>query len=100
MQVERSFATPTLHALRSQSKPRSHLTVIVAPNDAGPLRRALFARLDRRIQRLVIAAETEPGSHEPRAALHLVIDRAAVDEALHIVMSTASSAQFGRVRHF
>ena len=100
MQAERSITTRTLPTPRSQALARSRLSVTVSPNDAEPLRRALFARLDRRIERIVVAAGNELGSRAPLATLHIIIAREAVDEALHIVMSTASSARFGRVRHF
>jgi hypothetical protein len=102
MQAERSIATATrtFSARRSQPRRRSRFSVTVPANDAEALRRALFAKLDHRIERIVIAAGIELGSREPLATLHLVTDREAVDEALHIVMSTASSAQFGRVQHY
>jgi hypothetical protein len=99
MQAEQSITPWRSRPTRSQPQPRSRFSVTVAQKDAGPLRRALFDRLNRRIERLVIAPGTELGSREPVAALHLVLDRDAVDEALHIVMSTATSAQLGRVRH-
>lgn len=103
MQAERSNTTWNtnwdLRPSRSQTQPRSRFSVTVAKKDAEPLRRALFNKLNRRIQRLVIAPAVELGTPEPVAALHLVLDRDAVDEALHIVMSTATSAQLGRVRH-
>jgi hypothetical protein len=99
MQAERSNTPWTPRARRSQTEPRSRFSVTVAEKDAEPLRRALFDKLNRRIERLVIAPGVELGNLEPVAALHVVLDRDAVDEALHVVMSTASSAQLGRVRH-
>lgn len=102
MQAERSNTPWTPRARRSQTQPRSRsrFSVTVAEEDAKPLRRALIDKLNRRIERLVIAPAVGLGTREPVAALHLVLDRDAVDEALHVVMSTASSAQFGRVRHY
>jgi hypothetical protein len=101
MQAERSNTPWTPRARRSQTQPqpRSRFSVTVAEEDAEPLRRALIDKLNRRIERLVIAPAVELGTLEPVAALHVVLDRDAVDEALHVVMSTASSAQLGRVRH-
>ena len=99
MQAERSITPWTFQLVRGQAQALSRFSVTVAQKDAAPLRRALFDRLSRRIQRLVIAPGVELGSPEPVASLHLVLDRDAVDEALHIVMSTATSAQLGRVRH-
>ncbi len=99
MQAERSNTSWTLRARHTHTQPRSRFSVTVAKKDAEPLRRALFERLSRRIERLVIAPGVELGTLEPVAALNVVLDRDAVDEALHVVMSTASSAQLGRVRH-
>ena len=99
MQAERSNTPWTPRARRSQTRSRSRFSVTVAEKDAESLRRALIDKLNRRIERLVIAPAVGLGTLEPVAALHLVLDRDAVDEALHVVMSTASSAQFGRVRH-
>lgn len=99
MQAERSIIPWRSRPTRIQPQPRARFSVTVAQRDAEPLRRALFDKLNRRIQRLVIAPGVELGSREPLSALHLVLDRDAVDEALHIVMSTATSAQLGRVRH-
>ncbi len=99
MQAERSITPWTLRARRSQTQARARFSVTVAQRDAEPLRRALFDKLNCRIERLVMAPGVEPGTREPVAALHIVLDRDAVDEALHIVMSTATSAQLGRVRH-
>jgi len=62
------------------------------------LQRALLERLDTRIERLVSAPVTEPGTREEATTLHVVLERDAVDEAMHIVMSTAGSARLGRVR--
>jgi hypothetical protein len=67
-------------------------------SDAEPLQEALLERLDGRIERLVSVPGVESGSREGAIALHLVLERDAVDEAMHIVMSTACSARIGRVR--
>jgi hypothetical protein len=100
MQAERSITTRALPTPRSQALARWRLSITVSPNNAERLRRVLFERLDRRIERIVVAAGNELGSRASLATLHIINDREAVDEALHIVMSTASSARFGRVRHF
>ena len=100
MLAQYSSATQNLHSRRSQPATRSRLVVSVGPDDAGAVRRALFAKLDRRIQRIVVVNGRELGSRQTLATLHIVMDREAVGEALHIVMSTARSAQFGLVQHF
>jgi hypothetical protein len=99
MQAERSISPWPPRATRSQPQSRSRFSVTVSKNDAEPLRRALFDKLNHRIERLVIAPGVELGTRDPVSVLHIVLDRDAVGEALHIVMSTAVSAQLGRVRH-
>ena len=71
---------------------------MVGARDAGALQRSLLDRLGNRIERLVSVPANEPETREPATALHLVLARDAVDEAMHIVMSTAGSAQIGRIR--
>jgi len=100
MLAQHSITARNVHTRRSKPATQSRVAVTVAPNDAEVVRRALFAKLNRRIQRIVVATGHELGSRQTLATLHIVMDREAVGEALHIVMSTASSAQFGRVQHF
>lgn len=98
MQTNPSTVRWSAPVRRLRLRPRVRFSVTVAQRDAEPLRRALLDRLDRHIDGLVAAPGTELGTREARTALHVVMDRDAVDEALHIVMSTATSAQLGRVR--
>lgn len=98
MQTERWITSWTRPVTLRRAQPRARFSVTVAPREAEPLQLALFDRLEGRIERLVSVPGVEPGTREPATALHLVLERDAVDEALHIVMSTASSAQIGRVR--
>ena len=84
MQAERSIIPWRSRPTRIQPQPRARFSVTVAHKDAEPLRRALFDKLNRRIQRLVIAPGAELGSREPLSrAASFVLDRDAVDEALH-----------------
>jgi len=98
MQTERWITSWTRRATRPRTQPRARFSITVAPRDAESLRLALLDRLGGRIERFVSVPGAEPGTREPATALHLVLERDAVDEAMHIVMSTASSAQIGRVR--
>jgi hypothetical protein len=98
MQAQRQIIAQTPSAVPSQVRARSRLSVTVAVGDAEPLRRVLFVALGGRIQRLVKTEAKEPGSLETLASLHIVLDREAVDEAMHLVMSSTRSAQFGRVQ--
>lgn len=96
MQTERWISTWRRPGPRRQMEPRARFSVTVAEHDAEPLRIALLERLGDRVERLVSVPGAD-GSHEAVAALHVVLARDCVDEALHIVMSTAVSAQLGRV---
>ncbi|HTT10313.1 MAG TPA: hypothetical protein VMG60_05430 [Burkholderiaceae bacterium] len=98
MQTGHWITSWTRHAARVPSQPRARFSVTVAQRDAGPLQTALLDRLDGRIERLVSVPGVEPGSRDMAVWVQLVLDRDAVDEAMHIVMSTACSAQIGRVR--
>lgn len=98
MQAQRQITARTQSNVATQARARSRLSVTVAASDAEPLRRVLFIALGGRIQRLVKTEAKEPGSLETLASLHIVLDRAAVAEAMHLVMSSTRSAQFGRVQ--
>jgi hypothetical protein len=97
MQTRPWITTWTRRASDTRRVPRARFSVTVASRDAEPLRVALFDRLDGRIERLVSVPVAKAGTREAATALTLMLERDAVDEALHIVMSTATSAQLGRV---
>ncbi|HUL64938.1 MAG TPA: hypothetical protein VLW55_10010 [Burkholderiaceae bacterium] len=98
MQTDRWITSWTRRGSHTPAQPRARFSVTVVQRDAEPLQSALLERLDGRIERLVSAPAVEPGSREEATALHVVLERDAVDEAMHIVMSTACSARIGRVR--
>jgi hypothetical protein len=70
---------------------------MVARNDAEHVRRALFRSLYGRIKQLVIVLDGGRGTPEPMAALEIVLERNAVDEALQVVLASAPGAQPGKV---
>lgn len=98
MQTERWTSTWTRRSGFVRTRQRARFCVTVPDKDARPLRRALLGRLDRRIERIVSEPNREWGERGTSTALHIVLALDAVDEAMHIVLSTASSAQLGRVR--
>ena len=95
----------TAAAVRSQTarapgslfQPRARVTIMVARNDAEQVRRALFRSLYGRIKQLVIVLDGGRGTPEPMAALEIVLERNAVDEALQVVQASAPGAQPGKV---
>ena len=96
MQTERWISTWRRPGPRRPLEPRARFSVTVSQDNAKPLRVALLERLGARVERLVSVPSID-GMHDAVATLHVVLARDYVDEALHIVMSTASSAQLGRV---
>lgn len=82
----------------ADTRPQASICVTVPEHEAEPLRCALFDRLYRHIVRIVVAPGKELGSRDAQAELELVIARDHLDEALHVVMSTASVAHFGPVQ--
>jgi hypothetical protein len=87
----------TARATDSQVRPRARVSITVARNDAEQVRRALFRSLCGRIKQLVIVLDVERGTREPMAALELVLERGAVDEALKVAMASAPGAKLGKV---
>ena len=83
---------------RSRPLLRARVSVTVPQKYAERLRHALFVGLRDRIERLVSEPGFELGKREPMALLHIVLQRDAIDEALHVVVSTVRSAQLGCMR--
>jgi hypothetical protein len=84
-------------ALRAgAARPLARLSVTVPPDQDEPLRCALFHRLRRRVRWIALSSRIELGAR--RTVLEVVLEPGAVDEALHVIMTTASCARIGSVR--
>jgi hypothetical protein len=78
------------------ARPLARLSVTVPQDQDEPLRCALFHRLRRRVRWIALSSRIELGARQ--TVMEVVLEPGAVDEALHVIMTTASCARIGSVR--
>jgi hypothetical protein len=80
---------------RTAARRLARLSVTLPQDQAEPLRYALFRWLHRRARWVALSSRIELGTRE--MTLDVALEPDAIDEALHVVMTTVSCARIGHV---